>query len=91
MITEALNTLKIHKLTQEQYDNALATGNIDENAVYLTPEGDISVAVDEDGNAWVGYSDEVAKLPDILPEYTASDEGKFLSIVNGVPTWVSVE
>ena len=38
MITENLSTLKIHKLTQEQYDREFAAGNIDENAIYLTPD-----------------------------------------------------
>ena len=38
MITENLSTLKIHKLTQAQYDRELENGNIDENAIYLTPE-----------------------------------------------------
>lgn len=37
MITENLSTLKIHKLTQEQYDREVADGNIDETALYLTP------------------------------------------------------
>ena len=38
MITENLSTLKIHKLTQEQYERALQSGNIDETALYLTPD-----------------------------------------------------
>jgi hypothetical protein len=38
MITENLSTLKIHKLTQAQYERELAAGNIDENALYLTPD-----------------------------------------------------
>lgn len=38
MITENVSTLKIHKLTQAQYDRELAAGNIDENALYLTPD-----------------------------------------------------
>lgn len=44
MNTENLSTLKIHKLTQEQYDRELAAGRIDENALYLTPyeETDLS-------------------------------------------------
>ena len=37
MKTENLSTLKIHKLTQEQYDRELAAGRIDESALYLTP------------------------------------------------------
>ena len=38
MLTENLSTLKIHKLTQEQYDRALLSGNVDQNAIYLTPD-----------------------------------------------------
>lgn len=38
MITENLFTLKIHKLTQEQYERELNAGRIDENAIYLTPD-----------------------------------------------------
>lgn len=38
MKTENVSTLKINKLTQAQYDRELAAGNIDENALYLTPE-----------------------------------------------------
>ena len=38
MITENLSTLKIHKLTKEQYERELNSGNIDENALYLTPD-----------------------------------------------------
>lgn len=38
MVTENLSTLKIHKLTQAQYDRELEAGNIDANALYLTPD-----------------------------------------------------
>ena len=38
MITENLSTLKIHKLTQTQYDRELEAGNIDPSALYLTPD-----------------------------------------------------
>jgi hypothetical protein len=38
LITENLSTLKIHKLTKAQYDRELAAGNIDANALYLTPD-----------------------------------------------------
>ena len=38
MISENISTLKIHKLTQTQYDRELEAGNIDEFALYLTPE-----------------------------------------------------
>ena len=38
MNTENLSTLKIHKLTQAQYDRELEAGRIEENALYLTPD-----------------------------------------------------
>ena len=38
MKTTNVSTLKIHNLTQAQYDRELANGNIDENALYLTPD-----------------------------------------------------
>lgn len=41
MITENLSTLKIHKLSQAQYDRAVENGSIDENALYLTPDEEI--------------------------------------------------
>lgn len=42
MITKNLSTLKINKLTQEQYDREHAAGNLDENAIYLTPDDESS-------------------------------------------------
>ena len=44
MITENLSTLKINKLTQEQYERELAAGNIDETALYLTPDEEIDLS-----------------------------------------------
>ena len=44
MITENLSTLKIHKLTQEQYDRELAAGRIDESAIYLTPDEGVDLS-----------------------------------------------
>lgn len=38
LITENLSTLKIHKLTQEQYDRERIAGRIDPSAIYLTPD-----------------------------------------------------
>ncbi len=59
MITENVSTLKIHKLTQEQYNRELEAGRIDENAIYLTPDEEIDLspyATIEDMN---GKADEV--------------------------------
>jgi hypothetical protein len=45
LITESLSTLKIHKLTQAQYERERDAGRLDENALYLTP--DESFVIDE--------------------------------------------
>ena len=49
LITTNVSTLKTTKLTQAQYDRELAAGNIDDNALYLTPDetDDIAAAVGE--------------------------------------------
>ena len=44
MITENLSTLKIHKLTKEQYERELAAGRLDENAIYLTPDESVDIS-----------------------------------------------
>ena len=44
MNTTNVSTLKIHKLTQAQYDRELAAGRIDENALYLTPDEEIDLS-----------------------------------------------
>ena len=38
MITENLPTLKIHKLTQKQYEREFKAGKLDEQALYITPD-----------------------------------------------------
>lgn len=45
MTTENLSTLKIYKLTQDQYDSRLASGNIDKNALYLTPNEKVDMSL----------------------------------------------
>lgn len=43
MDTKNLSTLKIHKLSQEQYERELAAGRIDEDAIYLTPDEEVDL------------------------------------------------
>jgi hypothetical protein len=64
LITENLSTLKIHKLTQAQYERELEAGRIDPSAMYLTP-------ADEETDPTVpAWAKEPAK-----PTYTASEVG----------------
>lgn len=101
MITENLSTLKIHKLTQEQYDRELNAGNIDESALYLTPyqTTDIYVQNEEpidayDGSLWVDI-DEVGSGNSTgngsLPSYSTANNGQILTVVNGTATWQTID
>lgn len=68
MITENLSTLKIHKLTQAQYDREVQNGTIDENALYLTPDEEIDLtpyALKADvASTYETKSDAASKLND---------------------------
>ena len=44
-VTQSLQTLKIHKLSKEKYEEELANGRIDETALYLTPDEDIDLSI----------------------------------------------
>ena len=58
MITENVSTLKINRLTQAQYDRELALGNIDENALYITPDEsyNVNVATIDEVKSYFGIS-----------------------------------
>jgi hypothetical protein len=92
LITENLSTLKIHKLTQAQYDRELEAGNLDPNALYLTPDDSHPVLCTEqdltkEQQAQVRENIGIAQ---IIPETTADDNGKFMRVVNGVAAWQTV-
>lgn len=54
MYTENLPILRIHKLSQEQFDRELATGNTEASSLYLTPDESVDyvIAEDTDGYGW---------------------------------------
>lgn len=65
MITENVSSLQIHKLSQAQYNAALAAGTLNENALYLTPDADgtaiptkVSDLENDSGYATQTYVDE---------------------------------
>ena len=90
MITDNLSTLKIHKLTQAQYERELAAGNIDETALYLTPEE----AHNHDDRYYTEYEIDT-KLSgkantshgNHVPSTQTADNSKFLRNDN---TWATV-
>lgn len=43
-ITEHLPTLQIYRLSQAEYDEKVAAGDIDENALYLTPSNNVDLS-----------------------------------------------
>lgn len=77
MITQNLSTLKIHKLTQEQYDRELAAGRIDENALYLTPDEEIDLTP-------YATKEEVATKADAEHSHEISDVTDLQSTLDSV-------
>lgn len=41
---EVLSTLKIHKIAQEEYDQMVSNGTLEDNAIYLTPEEEVDLS-----------------------------------------------
>ena len=88
MITENLSTLKIHKLTQAQYDRELENGNIDETALYLTPEEDF-VTIDKGGTNATSLEEAQQNL-EIAPAIEdAEHAGCYYRMVNGEKEWIN--
>ena len=84
MITENLSTLKIYKLTQEQYDKRLEEGNIEENALYLTPDE----AVDLSGYATMEQLDEKADTSHV---HNITDVNELQSTLNTLSQNISTK
>ena len=61
MITENLSTLKIYQLTQKQYDERVASNNIDSNALYVTPDE----ALDLSGYAEKEHAHEISDVNEL--------------------------
>lgn len=78
MQTEDLLVLKIHKLTQEQYDRTSNAGMLDANALYLTPNMDSIVEQSIQGRTkyrkWASGFAEIwiAKVPVCLGDCNGS-------------------
>ena len=75
MITENLSTLKIYRLTQDQYEKRLESGNIDENALYLTPEEAIDLTP-------YATKDEVKNKADLEHSHTIDEIGGLQSVLD---------
>ena len=74
--TETLSTLQIHKLTQKEYDEKLASGEIDENALYLTPDVSIYATLEDiENKSDIGHTHN-----DIY--YTESEIDEKIDVIN---------
>jgi hypothetical protein len=105
MKTEDLSTLKIHKLTQAQYDRELAAGNLDENAIYLTPEEELKIDLVEvlnntvtheqipSAQATVEYvnAEIAAKAPEIMTDLSADLSDKKIPSAKATVAYVDAE
>lgn len=95
MITENLSTLKINKLTQEQYEREKNAGRLDGAALYLTPEKKIAGIVHQYAgfDAPSGYllcdgsfyrTDEYPELFDAIG-FTYGESGSGVNLMFAVP------
>lgn len=79
MKIENLSTLKINKLTQEQYDIALVNNKINENEFYFTPD-DSELKIAQLTETINSLTEEVNKLKRIIDGGTlgqfATSDGK---------------
>jgi hypothetical protein len=86
LITENLSTLKIHKLSQEQYDRELEAGRIDKNALYLTPED-----IDIPGGGSIDPETIKEAVNDFLAENPPAQGESGKTPVKGVDYWTEAD
>lgn len=71
MVVQNLNTLRIHEMTQAQYDREYAAGNIEANSIYLIKDGGNSggnISVTPVPGSTVGYTSNSGYLESV-PAY----------------------
>lgn len=89
MTEKNLSTLKIHKLTQDQYNIALSKGNIEEDALYLTHDEEIDLspyATVDDMNKKANNSDLTAHTGNKTNPHGVTKDQVGLSNVPNVST-----
>lgn len=80
MITENLSALKIHKLTQAQYNRERDANRLEENVFYLTPDEVLDTTFSVDGNA--ADTKVVGDLLGNFTELKTTNKNDIVSIVN---------
>lgn len=75
MNTKNLSTLKIHKLTKEQYDRELIAGRIDPNALYLTPDEETDLSM-------YATIEDLNNKADISHKHTISDVANLQTVID---------
>lgn len=94
MITENISTLKIQKLTKDQFQNGLENNILDDTSIYLTPvevkdyalKSDLNTKADlKDGKIMFNQiPDEIATKSDLENAITAIDNSLSAAIGSGV-------
>jgi hypothetical protein len=74
-------------IKDEYISNDIARVKDIPDSVHVQNEAPIDVA---EGALWLDMDEETNSQTQGLPPYTTEDEGKFLRIVNGIPTWVTI-
>lgn len=90
MITENISTLRIHKLSQEQYDRENDAGTLEDNAIYITPSESVPAAIltSGTGSAYKATVPNIKALDTgvsfvMIPHTTSTSIGATLN-VNGL-------
>lgn len=80
MITENVPILKIHRLTQAQYDRELESGNLDEGAWYLTPceEYATKAELEELRNEIASLREQIASLTEVANYLNIQERSDFI-------------
>lgn len=87
METKKVDTLRIHKLSEEQYNREYSAGNIEEEAIYLIPDNGISrsnIHVETNNIAGTTVTEIFNRAkPEDITEYISGDTGVIKTLITG--------
>lgn len=77
--SEFLSTLKIYKMTQSEYEQVVETGELEENAIYVTPQEDVDLSIYATKQDLTEKADNVHTHNDMY--YTEAEIDEMLSTI----------
>ena len=84
MFTETLTQLKINKLSREQYERELANGNVEQNALYLTPDEECAFrTIPSGGDADEAMDTGLYDVANNVANFAFNNSGQLLVLRSG--------